>query len=309
MSSLPSKRGADDDGEKQDGKVRKTTNYNLEVLLWRDDPLESFSDWTIEIVSAEMSSQVYHVHRNRMARGERKSEYFVKLFQKGGQFLESQSNKSIIELDSLAAEAFPFFLDYVYGSDANLPLEITTETATALYSLGEYFGVFELCSEAYEFCRKDVSLENATVYGQHSMQLNTPEVEELLQIFLAAYMTDIDPSSPLIKNLHPKICEGFLSISLSSRTEPHASKLTAAYFENRGDSLDAPTFSRLTAEDTMTAIDPSIALQLCDMENQVMKAQAVTNKSPETLSSLERRCIGALSRSWETLRDPDNVTL
>ena len=55
-------------------------------LSWRSDPNVTYSDWTIEIqgkgqASDNLSTKVYHVHRNILSYGPKKSEYFERVFQ------------------------------------------------------------------------------------------------------------------------------------------------------------------------------------------------------------------------------------
>jgi hypothetical protein len=105
---------------------------NADLLLWRQDPEESYSDWTL-LISYETTDEnektatktdEYHLHKGILAVGPRKSEYFARLFKAGGRFAESSSNTSRIILTELEANAFPHFLDYLYSVD---DLEISTE--------------------------------------------------------------------------------------------------------------------------------------------------------------------------------------
>ena len=160
---------------------------NQDKLLWRQDPESSFSDWTIEVsyqqqakkkkargsaasnTNNTMKTDIYHVHKANLASGPRRSEYFVKLFQDGGRFAESSQKTSRIELDEIAAKVFPQLLDYVYSVEA--PLEISTESATALYHLGGYFEMRRLRWEAKQFWQKDMTSANCGMYYEHSQSL------------------------------------------------------------------------------------------------------------------------------------------
>ena len=59
---------------------------------WRGDPIESFSDWKIEIIVSDnddgddrtIENFVYHVHKTFLAFGPRRSEYFSRLFRGKG---------------------------------------------------------------------------------------------------------------------------------------------------------------------------------------------------------------------------------
>jgi BTB/POZ domain len=72
----------------------------------------------------------------------------------GTTFSEAQDNTSRIELNELAAKAFPEFLDYVYMPGQKM--EFKTENATALYSLAKYFDVQRLRYGAKQFFRQDL---------------------------------------------------------------------------------------------------------------------------------------------------------
>jgi hypothetical protein len=159
---MTSKRTADGDQESsQRSKIQAVENIsydsdeppspiwekvNADKLLWRQDPEENYSDWTL-LISYETTDEnekesttktdEYHLHKATLAVGLRKSEYFARLFKAGGRFAESSSNTSRISLTKLEAKAFPHLLDYLYSVDADL--EISTETATALHHLGGYF--------------------------------------------------------------------------------------------------------------------------------------------------------------------------
>ena len=85
---------------------------NDDKLLWRQDPEESLSDWTIELsyettgdesggASTDTKTDTYHVHKAILASGPRKSEYFARLFKDGGRFAESSSNTSFINFLNL----------------------------------------------------------------------------------------------------------------------------------------------------------------------------------------------------------------
>jgi hypothetical protein len=117
-------------------------------LDWRLEPAQSHSDYDIEVQfdrrleneDSITATQVYHVHRNILAVGPKRSEYFARLLQ--GSFLEMETNTSKIQLDEVAANAFPYMLDYIY--ERNETLAITSETAVALHWLGQYFEIRRL---------------------------------------------------------------------------------------------------------------------------------------------------------------------
>jgi hypothetical protein len=142
----------------------------VERLDWRLDPAESLSDWTIQIVvsgataaaAAAAATTDYYVHKNVLAVGARKSEYFGRLFL--GCFAEAANCTSRIELHPLAATAFPAFLDYVYSDE----LKISTETTTAAHYLAGNFENRRLRWEAKQFWKRDLAIATAGTYYEHS---------------------------------------------------------------------------------------------------------------------------------------------
>lgn len=58
-------------------------------------------------------SERFNVHKFFVAHGARRSEYFSRLIRSKVRFHEKDFNTSVINLDPLAAKAFPALLDYV----------------------------------------------------------------------------------------------------------------------------------------------------------------------------------------------------
>ena len=234
-------------------------------LLWRQDPTESVSDWTIEITynvssdsSASSSNQsskattstsaassnsssgapqgtspsaptvaktrkktdVYHVHKCILSASPRKSEYFNRLFQHdhnrsptkkktdtlatstdaddgdvdaAGSFIELQTNTSCIELDELAAIAFPYMLDYIYSMDH--VLDVTTQTATALYYLGGYFELRSLRWDSKQFWLRDMDSTTCGTYYEHSKILQQEKIQQASILKCAQYVMNINPET------------------------------------------------------------------------------------------------------------------
>jgi hypothetical protein len=80
-------------------------------LSWRQDPSESFSDWTIEVVCTEEGRRnLYHVHRRVLAVGPKKSDYFANIFKSNG-----NANRNKLQLNKQQAAVFPMVLDYIYN--------------------------------------------------------------------------------------------------------------------------------------------------------------------------------------------------
>jgi hypothetical protein len=117
-----------------------------------EDP---FADWKIVITVTDSGKEsTYNVCKSVLADGPRRSEYFVRLFENGGNLSEARDNTSRIELTELQAQAFPELLDYMYSVAQKV--SFTTDTATALYSLAHFFGISRLESNVKNFCLQDM---------------------------------------------------------------------------------------------------------------------------------------------------------
>ena len=70
----------------------------------RDDPNDSFIDWTIEVTSEDNDEIVlYHVHRNFLGAGKHRSEYLERLFKMKQAIEKLQNSTSKISLIDSAA--------------------------------------------------------------------------------------------------------------------------------------------------------------------------------------------------------------
>ena len=276
---------------------------------WREDPIESFSDWKIEIISGNddddgedtiVKTETYHVHRNFLAHGFRRSEYFSRLFRSEERFQENETNTSRIELDRLAAQAFPHLLDYVYGDD----LTIKAKNATALHHLGEYFEIAQLKLESLEFCEEDMCLKNLHYYYIHAQQLNDEVVMDLVTDYLRAHIHAVRLKHAIVEQSDPQLWIDVLGLNESQkRIEMDdtrcLSKIIAKMCMNQSEeALDAEAFHTLTG--MLTSIHPSVALDLCELDDRYCPDSDDDEDEgpPEGLSLLQERCAGALSATW-----------
>lgn len=110
--------------------------------------------------------KIYHVHRNILAIGERRSGYFANLLHYG---IDDGNRCSTIELSSRAADCFPDLLDYMYSSSA---FEITTQNAMALLFLSQAFQVTALEGRVQSFIEKDIKLQNFGYYMSDALHFS-----------------------------------------------------------------------------------------------------------------------------------------
>eukprot|EP00586_Coscinodiscus_wailesii_P021376 CAMPEP_0172506032 /NCGR_PEP_ID=MMETSP1066-20121228/191362_1 /TAXON_ID=671091 /ORGANISM="Coscinodiscus wailesii, Strain CCMP2513" /LENGTH=192 /DNA_ID=CAMNT_0013282879 /DNA_START=74 /DNA_END=649 /DNA_ORIENTATION=+ len=142
---------------------------SFQKLSWRQDKDESFSDWTIIVKTEDGAETEYSVHKVVLGTGLKQSEYFAKMF-RTPHIKEATTRTSVITLDDAAAKAFPIMLDYIY-SDRDA-LEASSEIATALRYLSNYFGVRALFERVNNFIRDDLIIDNLPVYVEAATLYN-----------------------------------------------------------------------------------------------------------------------------------------
>jgi len=149
-----------DEEEQEDGNGR---------LSWRMAPEQSHSDWTIETASLSVDQKtthsIYHVHKTALSVGPKRSEYFERLFQSDN-FAEQQTRTSRIELDEVAAKAFPAMLDFLYSWDESP--DISHENSVALHYLGRYFEIRSLRKQVRKFWKNEMESDMLGLYYEPS---------------------------------------------------------------------------------------------------------------------------------------------
>eukprot|EP00563_Minutocellus_polymorphus_P020564 CAMPEP_0197721162 /NCGR_PEP_ID=MMETSP1434-20131217/4311_1 /TAXON_ID=265543 /ORGANISM="Minutocellus polymorphus, Strain CCMP3303" /LENGTH=238 /DNA_ID=CAMNT_0043306131 /DNA_START=157 /DNA_END=870 /DNA_ORIENTATION=- len=113
-------------------------------LSWRMDPNECFSDYTLVVETEEDGEkETYHVHRAILAFGQRRCDYFSKLFLSS--FRENQDAVSHFIFPTDVAAFFPDFLDILYNPQYTK--NISTNNVSALRKLSFYFCSYVLSSD------------------------------------------------------------------------------------------------------------------------------------------------------------------
>jgi hypothetical protein len=111
----------------------------------------SNDDWMTPI-------EIYHVHRNILALGSRRSAYFATLFHYQ---IDDGHHCTNIELNARAASFFPDLLDYLYASEA---FAISTTNAVALLFLSQTFQMAALQNQVEQFIESDINMTNFGIY-------------------------------------------------------------------------------------------------------------------------------------------------
>jgi len=284
-----------DSNDDDDAELVPLADYQ-ERLSWRLDPDISYSDWTIEILqetggggedNESKAMSTYNVHKNILSVGAKKSDYFTALFRSTMNPEEARTKTSrITELNKLAADAFPDFLDYMYALDDEL--KITHENSAALYELGQYFGCSRLRKKVVIFWKNDFPLEKCGMYYEHFKILSNEKLVLFIVKGCCESLKSAEWDESLSKSFDSYIWMEILK-EFDGEPNEYLSVHLADYCYQNKDTIDAETFSKLTDEKLLPLIAPKPALLLMEVENAVLPENCVGK-----LSKLQKRCIQKL---------------
>lgn len=259
---------------------------------WRLDPSESFSDWEIRIVTESGKTSDYNVHRMALAAGPRKSQYFSDLF--GKQVSNFKSQRLRLEMPDESADVFPVFLDFVYGEDDIESVE-DKEQAYAVYEQAEFFETPLLKQAVTNWCRKRLSWQNV------------PEFLSELERF--------EDADPLVRMAVDVCADNFedLGTDFGSQIEPRYMAMILERLEETGfnfargvDYVSEILLQTCKERDDMDeqsflSVTDSRFLPTAPVEAVMRLAAAEAKFCEPTLepTSLQMRCIKALSENWE----------
>ena len=290
---------------------------------WRIDPKESLSDWTIEIVPIDVpkedtwsllndddsstdshdSLKVYHVHRNILAFGEHKSNYFAALFSTNVPSANQRFTQ--IEVSPFALEFFPQFLDFLYGLFT--AEDIRVDNAVALRHLANQFEVDSLYRYTDEYIR--ASLQSVDNCIKLLTAVDMFDDEELLQTIKDACASRYDPDSrDQYASLSPTLFVKIMTSSALNCESGELSVVLAAHTQKRKDGLrhlfskDEVQFQQLTCCDRMPVVDFESALYFLRVQLVSRDALGVTC-SCGAAQSLYRRCIESAANNCTRLAD------
>ena len=281
-------------------------------LSWRLDASQSLSDWKIRIHHQRKGCTTeYHVHKNILAVGPRKSEYFSSLFRCSDRLAESVLQTSEIVLEDMAADAFPCLLDFMYSPTDNA--HVTTENAIALRYLAQYFGIRLLHKKVMDFLRQDINISTVNSYICDSFLFQDEKISGFVAETCAINIVEISPTSKLIQTVDP---EFFLHIITSPEIDTcsasgHLSILVASYCSFHKDRIDYEIFRRLTHRNHMPFVDREASLPLLEMEadlrhDEIQQTGGGDAKKTSVLgefSCLQQRCIKVLALHWKEVSE------
>jgi len=239
------------------------SDESKELLLWRLDEDESFSDWTIQVSSItnneERIKKTYYVHKVTLGLGPKKSDYFEALLL-SGQFSESSNSTSVVDLPEDTAKYFDVFLDYMYTHPSECICLINRDNRSALQYLAKYFLVPKLTEDILNFIQQDIqdlkNMEEYLIEFGYEEDTDNEIAKEVLTFaaqVCATKICDIEVGSSLNYTLTPAIMLYMIStvrmkIDLYDSQRYHICRLATSYVKYFHTKLDVNYFLTVTSD-------------------------------------------------------------
>jgi len=285
----------------------KDENVEERPLLWRLDSQESWSDWTIVISTKPTCASMtgssgrsddkkisFHVHKVHLSVGQRKSEYFARLFQ-NSEVTEAEICTSSIDLETSAADAFPAFLDFIY-SHPGTNVEATTTNAVALRYLSQYFGVRELFNNINSFIQRDLDADTAHIYLSESSIYHD---EKILSHATKICAENFQAIGGKLASLLPAKLFRDVVCAPDLKCESKALSLCVAHLcETQPNEIDGTLLTALTDYRKMPEIDQSCALFLLRLS---IEKKVEYSPIDGDRFNLRKRCISAATVGWKDI--------
>jgi hypothetical protein len=276
--------------------LEQESSLQTNSLSWRGDPSTNWSDWTVVITapssSGVESTQTYHVHRNILAAGLRKCDYFATLFHTQAAMAEQQDHTSRITLSESDAAVFDNMLDFCYNQGS---LNVTVQNVVPLRSVARYFQCRELMRHVNEFVRRDLTKETAVLYLRNAYMR-----DEKLEMAARKLLCEAIHEIPLccMDTLPTRLFESVVcnSEDIPLEHHRHVSRHIKSFLDVNPDELSTTLLLKLTAH--LTEIDKTVAHGFLDL----MQRLDVTNEKEHlALDNLAQLCATALAPEWKDL--------
>jgi hypothetical protein len=279
----------------QSRSITIATNVDDEMLSWRLDPSESLSDWTICVKDLRSgTSTKYHVHRNMLAVGQRKSVFFVDLF-------KQRPTEAITEFFfcSDAVDYVPMVLDWMYIGDR--AVQLSTESAPCLRYLAQCLGLRRLFDQSMEFMKADLSTGTLAAYYKKAILLEDQKILNVVARFFARMIEDIEADNELMQEMSPSFFLNILSQPGLDRPESlvHKNLLISSYCNDHRRSITQDEFLLLTDAKYLSRVHFGAAIQLFELELDVAPDHVEKNNRRMEATSLQKRCIEAIAPRWK----------
>ncbi len=324
----------------------KHSNYDgSKRVSWKSDPKESFSDWTLHVVYRDSNQKrridVYHVHRNVVGFGHRKSNFLHRDIMRAEvqEFVDfDASNQTELELRELInsgnkakkekkeitrlklptesqARSVPMVLDFMYYTNETKQ-RMSADRSCNVFKVAEGLEVQALQKAIGEFYMKNLSLKNL---GEFLTAATEVKADKLLTICKAKIGQMITVKPELSSMVPPKFMADILSISSKQlnearRKEPkkytgelvvsqsrYWSKAACICAAKNEAIMTQTLFSRLTSEESLPYIDVSATPKLLSMESTFL--ETTTSRRANQLTSLQRRCVESIGNDFDAFQE------
>jgi hypothetical protein len=314
QKSLPAASSSSHSLKRRSSHRKPASALGAPRISWKSDPIESFSDWSVKICHDGMMVAIYHVHRNIVGYGSRKSDFFLKEFQKQQQQQQQQNaplgvNETLISLPAALAKVFPMVLDFIYYTK-EAKQTLTAERACNVFKLSETLEIPALQNAIAEFYAKNLSLKNL---GEFLWAASKAKADRLLIVSKAKIGQLITEKPELSGLVPPKFMADILLISHRQLVEARSkepnkftdelvqsqsrywSKAACICADHNETELTSKLFQDLTSEESLPYIDASVAPKLLLMDAKFNKPADQQRNDETTFSSLQRRCIDSIT--------------
>ena len=273
-------------------------------LTWRDDPVESKSDWRIKVVHHETGQEdVYHAHRKVLTSGPNHSEYISEIFHQSDH-LDGKTHLLRLDMSSVAAEVFPVLLDYMYG-EVDVASVTKLSQALAVYNLAEYFEMPGLMLAVANWLRKKLKLSKVPEFLGQVLKFKYPD--PLVEVAVDKCARNFDELGTALQGqLDPTFLLAILDLlyarghdfRLQSESQ-YVAHLILDGVESFG--MTKETFYALTDKRFLPArISPRPAIQLLILDSSFRDATATTAATAfKDFSNLQKLCIRSIVPHWE----------
>jgi hypothetical protein len=244
----------------------------------------------------------YSVHKCILAVGPRKSLYFRRVFDHRG-FSEHASSTSTLQLEPLAADAFPAMLDYIYGARAYTKLAVDHTTAVPLRFLARYFEIPALHRHLIAYIKNSLSPLNCHVYYAHAAVFCDETVAKAVEALCSTKPSAVCSKNPAIFEVTApdfwiRVVDRWPYSALRRRGSSVLSQVLKAY----RDRIDPDLFRDLTLLCRLPVVrDPVLARTLLDLERSL-----VNPSLSDGVTSLQDRCVKALAKHQQEKGDAES---
>ena len=313
--------------ERLRGHVEANRQLKIRVrplLSWRSDPSESFSDWKV-IVRHQGTRQVdeYHVHRNIIGYGPRKSGFFAQEFLEFDQSVKQahyqqqhQRNRpepaSQLTLPSGLADVVSFTLDYLYLTEGDTQPTLTAEKACRVYKLAERLEMPTLQTTVAEFYRQHIKASNMGMFLRVATLHDASKLTFIAKAQIGSLVTEDPTCARLLKptflgQLADILAQHRATIRLSviskNKTLSNFEKIERLHSKRwsraivycsqaAGNVFDPDLLEKLTSDDALPVVDGTASLGLLRLY------ETVTGGRGRLRDSLDRRCALGLMEDW-----------